>query len=153
MIKSQSQPREVYLDKNAKRLSRTMENPTCPNSDIEEVHTKVALCCCQQSKQYPMCDGTHEHFNKQTNSNVQPIIVEVDSNGLVINRKKKKSSRRNSLVDSTDLPSQGVPTETQSDSRSGSIINNEENNKKEDPQPSETQSNKDLPKKGNLKLL
>jgi len=108
MSKLQTQPREVYLDKNARRLSRTnMDNP-CSNSDIEEVCTKVSLCCCQQSKHYPMCDGTHELFNKQTNSNVQPIIVEVDTNGLIINQTKKRNSRRISTDTTNLLSSQEV---------------------------------------------
>jgi len=39
---------------------------------------KIALCRCLQSKTFPLCDGTHEVFNKETNSNIKPIILKVE---------------------------------------------------------------------------
>ena len=44
----------------------------------------IALCTCQQSKLYPLCDETHIRFNQATKSNITPLIV--------------------TLVDKTELP-------------------------------------------------
>jgi len=52
-----------------------VKNSKLDTNDICGVH-KVALCCCGQSKEYPLCDKTHEIFNKETNSNIQPLVVE-----------------------------------------------------------------------------
>jgi cytochrome b involved in lipid metabolism/CDGSH-type Zn-finger protein len=35
----------------------------------------VALCTCQQSRNFPYCDNTHKIFNKETNSNTAPLVV------------------------------------------------------------------------------
>jgi len=54
-----------------------VKNSKLDTNDICGVH-KVALCCCGQSKEYPLCDKTHEIFNKETNSNIQPLVVRVE---------------------------------------------------------------------------
>jgi len=46
---------------------------------------------------YPLCDKTHEIFNKETNSNIQPIVVEFSELKGDLNTRKK---RRDSLMDS-----------------------------------------------------
>jgi len=39
-----------------------------PKLEIELVH----ICTCQQSKEFPICDKSHEIFNRETNSNMEP---------------------------------------------------------------------------------
>jgi cytochrome b involved in lipid metabolism len=46
---------------------------------------------------YPLCDKTHEIFNKETNSNIQPIVVEFSELKGDLNTRKKK---RDLLMDS-----------------------------------------------------
>lgn len=37
---------------------------------------KIApVCRCWQSKKFPLCDGSHNAFNKATGSNVGPLVV------------------------------------------------------------------------------
>lgn len=48
--------------------------------DMEDVNLTgrlVSVCTCEQSKKFPFCDGTHKRFNEETNSNIQPLIIEV----------------------------------------------------------------------------
>jgi cytochrome b involved in lipid metabolism/CDGSH-type Zn-finger protein len=45
------------------------------SSDTGILNTKVALCTCQQSRTFPVCDNSHVVFNKETNSNVKPLLV------------------------------------------------------------------------------
>ncbi len=71
-----------------KRSALSCDSKVCqkPLGDIEDTVIKVitieegavnsvALCCCQQSKNFPLCDGTHNEFNRQTNSNIQPALI------------------------------------------------------------------------------
>ena len=44
---------------------------------LRNVSDVVTLCTCQQSKDFPYCDGTHNAFNKATNSNIQPLYVAI----------------------------------------------------------------------------
>jgi CDGSH-type Zn-finger protein len=37
----------------------------------------VALCTCQQSRDFPFCDNTHTIFNKATNANISPLYVAI----------------------------------------------------------------------------
>jgi hypothetical protein len=82
--------REFHLPKSA-GLSQSVEIKC---KDIEEVNCTLALCCCQQSKQFPLCDGTHKTFNKETNSSVCPVLVDMNGSKLVVGtiRKKKRLS-------------------------------------------------------------
>jgi len=74
-------------NKTVLRSSRDKMNISqCP-SDIEELGTsRLNLCRCQQSKNFPVCDGTHERFNRETNSNITPILIEL------IDKPKKQST-------------------------------------------------------------
>jgi len=96
--------REFYLPKSA-GLSQSVEIKC---KDIEEVNCTVALCCCQQSKQFPLCDGTHHSFNKETNSNICPVLVDMNGSKLVVGtiRKKKRLSTSSIEIqrDSIDEP-------------------------------------------------
>jgi len=68
-----------------RRISISVEKPiskinSCDANqphDIEE--TGTALCCCSQSKAYPLCDGTHNQVNRANNSNFTPINMEATS--------------------------------------------------------------------------
>ncbi|PRP89398.1 hypothetical protein PROFUN_01261 [Planoprotostelium fungivorum] len=56
--------------------------PSLPlNVDIEDIINQgtVKLCTCEQSSTFPKCDGTHEVFNRETNSNMAPIVVKIKS--------------------------------------------------------------------------
>jgi len=62
------------------RILTTSNNFTTDIEDSLQVSSKrrISVCSCQQSKKYPICDGTHKIFNKETNSNLQPIIIETN---------------------------------------------------------------------------
>ena len=36
---------------------------------------KAPICRCWQSKKFPLCDGSHNKFNKETGSHVGPLVV------------------------------------------------------------------------------
>ncbi|KYQ90085.1 hypothetical protein DLAC_08669 [Tieghemostelium lacteum] len=40
------------------------------------------MCTCQQSKNYPYCDSTHEQFNLETKSNLSPLYIKIDNNPI-----------------------------------------------------------------------
>ncbi|KAN0028602.1 hypothetical protein ACTFIV_010448 [Dictyostelium citrinum] len=42
--------------------------------------TTTLVCVCQQSSNLPFCDSSHEKFNKETNSNIQPIYLTLNNN-------------------------------------------------------------------------
>ena len=46
------------------------------NTKLCGVH-KIALCRCAQSKHYPLCDSTHQVFNRETNSDIQPLLIQI----------------------------------------------------------------------------
>ncbi len=35
----------------------------------------VAYCRCWKSKTFPLCDGSHNDWNKETGDNVAPLVV------------------------------------------------------------------------------
>lgn len=39
------------------------------------VSKKVPMCRCWQSAKFPLCDGSHNKFNKSTGSHVGPIVI------------------------------------------------------------------------------
>jgi len=77
------------------------------NVNVENV---VALCTCQQSKDFPYCDNTHAIFNKATNSNISPVYLAfVEGNkcnecGAKL-REKKGISRSSDKVTKTSVSS------------------------------------------------
>jgi CDGSH-type Zn-finger protein len=40
---------------------------------------KFPACRCWQSNKFPMCDGSHAKYNKETGDNVGPLVVAVSS--------------------------------------------------------------------------
>jgi Iron-binding zinc finger CDGSH type len=38
---------------------------------------KAPICRCWQSKAHPMCDGSHNSYNKETGSLMGPLVVSV----------------------------------------------------------------------------
>lgn len=36
---------------------------------------KAPVCRCWQSKKFPLCDGSHNAFNKETGSHVGPLVI------------------------------------------------------------------------------
>jgi len=69
-------------------------------SSVSEANL-VALCTCQQSKDFPFCDNTHMIFNKATNSNLSPLYVAfVD--GRKCGECDSKLNEKNGLTCSTD---------------------------------------------------
>eukprot|EP01117_Protostelium_nocturnum_P006938 TRINITY_DN2486_c0_g1_i2.p1 TRINITY_DN2486_c0_g1~~TRINITY_DN2486_c0_g1_i2.p1 ORF type:complete len:251 (+),score=57.31 TRINITY_DN2486_c0_g1_i2:143-895(+) len=42
--------------------------------DIEDT---ISVCACQQSSSFPICDGTHQTFNRETKSNIQPFVIKI----------------------------------------------------------------------------
>lgn len=38
---------------------------------------KVPVCRCWQSKKHPICDGSHNAYNKQTGDHLGPLVVSV----------------------------------------------------------------------------
>jgi len=79
----------------------------CYKHEIEEVGcARMAFCKCEQSKTYPLCDGSHESFNRQTGSTIAPLIVEVSDKPNVSTRKAR---RRSTLSTSrTDLNTEAL---------------------------------------------
>lgn len=55
----------------------TSSSTTDMREMLRSVSDVVALCTCQQSKDFPYCDGTHNTFNKATNSNMQPLYLAI----------------------------------------------------------------------------
>jgi CDGSH-type Zn-finger protein len=43
--------------------------------DIEDIGDSIAFCRCWRSKKFPLCDGSHNTFNKQMGDNVGPICL------------------------------------------------------------------------------
>lgn len=43
--------------------------------DMEDIGEKAVYCRCWRSKKFPLCDGSHNAFNKQTGDNTGPLIV------------------------------------------------------------------------------
>jgi len=140
-----------------------VKNSKLDTNEICGVH-KVELCCCGQSKEYPLCDKTHEIFNKETNSNIQPLIVRVEEevekkdsstkenvnteSEVIVKRKSKNSfcaETRKSMVaeeDNTVVEQPNIIEENKP---------NEENSKKEEnPKKEEV---KKLPKPVNRKSI
>lgn len=66
----------------------------------------LALCTCQQSKDFPYCDNTHKLFNKATNSNMAPLyVVQVEGRncnecGSKLNASKEITCPTNATDDS-----------------------------------------------------
>jgi len=71
------------------------------NEQICKIH-QIPLCCCGQSKVYPICDGTHEIFNEETNSNIQPIILKIKEETKDENKEEQKKIKRK-LVNSGEI--------------------------------------------------
>ncbi|KAK4533745.1 hypothetical protein CCYA_CCYA19G4627 [Cyanidiococcus yangmingshanensis] len=42
---------------------------------------KFPACRCWQSKKFPMCDGSHATYNKETGDSVGPLVVTVKAGG------------------------------------------------------------------------
>lgn len=62
----------------------------------------VALCTCQQSKDFPFCDNTHTIFNKATNSNISPLYVAIVEGKCSDCGSKLKDKKDNGLSHSMD---------------------------------------------------
>ncbi|PXF46479.1 CDGSH iron-sulfur domain-containing protein 1 [Gracilariopsis chorda] len=37
--------------------------------------SKAPVCRCWQSKKFPLCDGSHNAYNKETGSHVGPLVI------------------------------------------------------------------------------
>mmetsp|Transcript_13193 Transcript_13193/g.34374 ORF Transcript_13193/g.34374 Transcript_13193/m.34374 type:complete len:104 (-) Transcript_13193:391-702(-) len=49
----------------------------CKLKDVEDLlkdKPAAAYCRCWRSKTFPMCDGTHAQFNKETGDNTGPLV-------------------------------------------------------------------------------
>lgn len=38
---------------------------------------KAPVCRCWQSKKHPLCDGSHNAYNKETGAQIGPLVVSV----------------------------------------------------------------------------
>lgn len=78
-----------------KQTRRAVFSKSLDLGDIEDFQVcegeTVSLCTCQQSRSFPLCDGTHEIFNKETNSNLQPIRI-------ILKEKEKETTSITSIV-------------------------------------------------------
>lgn len=43
--------------------------------DVEDIGDKISLCRCWRSKKFPVCDGTHNTYNKAYGDNVGPVTI------------------------------------------------------------------------------
>lgn len=64
-----------------KRISVSIDfnSSKCLNEGVDIEDSGLAVCSCQQSGSFPICDGTHEVFNRETKSNMKPVIVKLKS--------------------------------------------------------------------------
>jgi len=105
-------PHGITVNINEKRLSRSLDKIlpcSCYKREIEDKGCSVvALCKCQQSKNFPLCDTTCSKFNEETNSNVGPVLLHIHNEKGASNRKSRRSSTSS---DSTtkDVATQTVP--------------------------------------------
>lgn len=50
----------------------------CALKDVEDIlkdKPAAAYCRCWRSKTFPMCDGSHAAFNKETGDNTGPLVI------------------------------------------------------------------------------
>jgi len=92
----------------------------CYKHEIEEVGcARIPFCKCEQSKTFPLCDGSHEAFNRQTGSTISPLIVEVsEKSNVSIRKARRRSTLSTSRTDlnaagTTDLLTQSGPQTTE----------------------------------------
>ncbi|EAL67175.1 hypothetical protein DDB_G0280747 [Dictyostelium discoideum AX4] len=78
--------------------------------------TTTLVCVCQQSSNLPFCDSSHEKFNKETNSNIQPIYLTLNNNTNVNsnnndnnNNKNNKNNNNNNNNNNSDEKKQQQP--------------------------------------------
>eukprot|EP01095_Lingulamoeba_sp_RSL-Kostka_P016131 TRINITY_DN7753_c0_g2_i2.p1 TRINITY_DN7753_c0_g2~~TRINITY_DN7753_c0_g2_i2.p1 ORF type:complete len:373 (+),score=160.01 TRINITY_DN7753_c0_g2_i2:1149-2267(+) len=83
-----SEEKEEKKEENNNRESNEESNENENNSNIlnkegheakifENISENKAYCRCWQSKNFPFCDGSHHQYNKETNSNVGPVVVTI----------------------------------------------------------------------------
>ncbi|KAN0030825.1 hypothetical protein ACTA71_009470 [Dictyostelium dimigraforme] len=72
--------------------------------------TTTLVCVCQQSSNLPFCDSSHDKFNKETNSNIQPIYLTLDNNSNIDNNinnsnnnDEKKQPQVKKIIDTTKI--------------------------------------------------
>src|SRR5690606_21709505 len=57
----------------------------------------VALCVCQQSQRYPLCDRTHETFNRETGSSIEPLVVHLQMDKALVEIKSGGKTHTHTL--------------------------------------------------------
>jgi len=102
------------------------------NENKKNGFSNISLCTCQQSKKYPLCDKTHEKFNKETNSNLKPLVIKMKHSdnsditeelGIKQRAPRKKSLKEDSIVNNLDPTEQAIPVETGNESNNSEIPN------------------------------
>lgn len=66
------------------RMQETSTTSAAVNGDkkheMKEMYSidggkKAPICRCWQSNKFPLCDGSHNKYNKETGSHVGPLVV------------------------------------------------------------------------------
>jgi len=101
--------------KQRRRISITVERPITKiqicdakrTHDIEE--TGTALCCCSQSKAYPLCDGTHHQLNRTNNTNITPVNMESATSQHSSSKQELRRSCHITGYSQKSLPEEEIP--------------------------------------------
>lgn len=92
-------------------------------SDLKlEQGIRIALCRCQQSQSFPLCDKTHEVFNRETNSSIKPLYIHVS---------RAKSSEEPSKVENTKFDAQNSAEKAATSETLETTLNKEKTQTKE----------------------
>ncbi|EGC37317.1 hypothetical protein DICPUDRAFT_77028 [Dictyostelium purpureum] len=75
----------------AKKLLENLEKESSSPKSNNKSTTKL-VCVCQQSSNLPFCDSSHIKFNKETNSNIQPIYLTLDNNSNIENNNNNNNN-------------------------------------------------------------
>jgi CDGSH-type Zn-finger protein len=76
-----SRPRAICSGTVTRPASMTLEPLNADNAFAMKASydittgKKAAVCRCWKSKKHPLCDGSHNAFNKETGSNIGPLVV------------------------------------------------------------------------------
>ncbi|KAL8600628.1 hypothetical protein ACOMHN_030284 [Nucella lapillus] len=70
-FKPQPKPKDTEVNLKIQKESSKVVNMV----DIEDLGDKISYCRCWRSKKFPLCDGSHNKHNEDTNDNVGPLVL------------------------------------------------------------------------------